>query len=306
MGCRRPAARILGSVPDGLPAWRTRPRASAFALDRARCLALHRARTDPRHRPLLRPRRPPLPQSWMRALHGLMRVRRPVRAGHRRRAAHHEDQRTVGPCAGSRARARDGKAASERIHVMPGLAFVVVGHVDHGKSTLVGRLLADTGSLQPGRIEKARRICEERRRPFEYAFLLDALEEEQLQGVTIDMTEARFHWRDRDYLVIDAPGHQEFVRNMITGAAHADAALLLVDAKEGVQEQSCRHAYLLSFLGIKHVAVVVSKMDLVDWSQTAFDRLVYDYAPVLARLKLHRLAFVPVSAKEGDNLISPS
>ena len=189
---------------------------------------------------------------------------------------------------------------------MPGLAFVVVGHVDHGKSTLVGRLLADTGSLQPGRIEKARRICEERRRPFEYAFLLDALEEEQLQGVTIDMTEARFHWRDRDYLVIDAPGHQEFVRNMITGAAHADAALLLVDAKEGVQEQSCRHAYLLSFLGIKHVAVVVSKMDLVDWSQTAFNRLVDDYAPVLARLKLHPLGFIPVSAKEGDNLISRS
>ncbi len=189
---------------------------------------------------------------------------------------------------------------------MPRLAFVVVGHVDHGKSTLVGRLLAETGAVEPGRVEKARRICEERRRPFEYAFLLDALEEEQLQGVTIDMTEARFQWHDRDYLVIDAPGHQEFVRNMITGAAHADAALLLVDAKEGVQEQSCRHAYLLSFLGIKHVAVVVSKMDLVDWSETAFNRLVDDYAPVLAKLNLQPVAFIPVSAKDGDNLISRS
>src|SRR5882762_4822241 len=302
MGCRRPAARILGSVPDGLPAWRTRPRASAFALDRARCLALHRARTDPRHRPLLRPRRPPLPQSWMRALHGLMRVRRPVRARHRRRAADHEDRRTVGPCAGSRARPRDGKAASERIHVMPRLAFVVVGHVDHGKSTLVGRLLADTGALEPDRVDKVRRICQEQRKRFEYAFLLDALEEEQLQGVTIDITEARFRCGDRDYLVIDAPGHQEFLKNMISGAAHADAALLLVDAKEGVQEQSRRHAYLLSFLGIRQIAVVVSKMDLVDFSQTIFDRIVDDYSPVLGDLGLQPVAFVPVSATDGDNV----
>src|SRR2546428_8857958 len=116
---------------------------------------------------------------------------------------------------------------------MPRLAFVVVGHVDHGKSTLVGRLLADTGALQPDRVEKARRICEERRRPFEYAFLLDALEEEQLQGVTIDMTEARFHWRDRDYLVIHAPRPQEIVRNKINGGAHPRSAVPLGGADEG-------------------------------------------------------------------------
>jgi len=183
---------------------------------------------------------------------------------------------------------------------MPRLAFVVVGHVDHGKSTLVGRLLADTGAVEPGRVEKARRICEERRRSFEYAFLLDALEEVQLQGVTIDMTEARFRWRDRDYLVIDAPGHQEFVRNMITGAAHADAALLLVDAKEGVQEQSCRHAYLLSFLGIKHVAVVVSKMDLVDWSEERFIEIRRQFEEFLPRLNMKDVQFIPVSALNGD------
>jgi bifunctional enzyme CysN/CysC len=185
---------------------------------------------------------------------------------------------------------------------MTELAFVVVGHVDHGKSTLVGRLLADTGALQEGRLEKIQRICQEQRKRFEYAFLLDALEEEQLQGVTIDITEARFRCGDRDYLVIDAPGHQEFLKNMISGAAHADAALLLVDAKEGVQEQSRRHAYLLSFLGIRQIAVVVSKMDLVDFSQTIFDRIVDDYSPVLGDLGLEPIAFVPVSATDGANV----
>jgi bifunctional enzyme CysN/CysC len=189
---------------------------------------------------------------------------------------------------------------------MAQLAFVVVGHVDHGKSTLVGRLLAETGALQEGRLEKIQRICQEQRKRFEYAFLLDALEEEQLQGVTIDITEARFRCADRDYLVIDAPGHQEFLKNMISGAAHADAALLLVDAKEGVQEQSRRHAYLLSFLGIRQIAVVVSKMDLVDFSHTIFDRIVDDYTPVLGDLGLAPVAFVPVSASEGDNVTGRS
>jgi len=189
---------------------------------------------------------------------------------------------------------------------MSRLAFVVVGHVDHGKSTLVGRLLADTGALQEGRIEKIRRICEEQRKPFEYAFLLDALEEEQLQGVTIDITQVRFGCRDREYLVIDAPGHKEFIKNMITGAAHADAALLLVDAKEGVQEQTRRHAYLLSFLGIKQTAVVVNKMDLVDYAETFFDRITDEYRPLLASLNLHPVAFVPVSARTGENLTTRS
>jgi bifunctional enzyme CysN/CysC len=185
---------------------------------------------------------------------------------------------------------------------MSQLAFIVVGHVDHGKSTLVGRLLADTGALQDGRVEKIQRICQEQRKRFEYAFLLDALEEEQLQGVTIDITEARFRWQDREYLVIDAPGHQEFIKNMISGAAHADAALLLVDAKEGVQEQSRRHAYLLSFLGIRQIAVVVSKMDLVEFSQTIFDRVTDDYTAVLTDLGLQPVAFIPVAASEGDNV----
>ena len=184
--------------------------------------------------------------------------------------------------------------------------FVVVGHVDHGKSTLIGRLLADTDSLPDGRLEKVQRICAEQRKAFEYAFLLDALEAEQLQGVTIDITEVRFQWRDRTYVIIDAPGHKEFLKNMITGAAHAEAALLLIDASEGVQEQTCRHAYLLSFLGVKNVAVVVSKMDLVDYDERTFEAIRAEYGRFLATLGVTPLAFVPISAREGENVVSRS
>jgi bifunctional enzyme CysN/CysC len=184
--------------------------------------------------------------------------------------------------------------------------FVVVGHVDHGKSTLIGRLLADTESLPDGRLEKVQRICQEQRKAFEYAFLLDALEAEQLQGVTIDITEVRFTWRERTYVIIDAPGHKEFLKNMITGAAHAEAALLLIDASEGVQEQSCRHAYLLSFLGVRNVAVVVSKMDLVGYAEPAFESIRTEYGRFLATLGVKPLAFVPISAKDGDNIVTRS
>ena len=185
---------------------------------------------------------------------------------------------------------------------MQRLSFVVVGHVDHGKSTLVGRLLADTGSVPEDRIERVRRICEEQRKPFEYAFLLDALEQEQLQGVTIDVTEVRFRWKEREYLIIDAPGHKEFIKNMISGAAHADAAFLLIDALEGVQEQSRRHAWLLRFLGTKSVAVIVSKMDRVDYRQEVFESLRAAYTDFLQGIDVRPLAFLPVSAAAGDNV----
>ena len=184
--------------------------------------------------------------------------------------------------------------------------FVVVGHVDHGKSTLIGRLLADTDSLPDGRLEKVQKICQEQRKAFEYAFLLDALEAEQLQGVTIDITEVRFHWRGRTYVIIDAPGHKEFLKNMITGAAHAEAALLLIDASEGVQEQTCRHAYLLSFLGVRNVAVVVSKMDLVGYDEARFDAIRAEYGRFLATLGVTPLAFVPISARDGENIVTRS
>src|SRR5438132_30151 len=142
------------------------------------------------------------------------------------------------------------------------LKVVFVGHVDHGKSTLIGRILHDTNSLPEGKIDLVKKACTAEGMEFEFAFLLDALLEEQKQNVTIDTTEIRFRTAQRTYVIIDAPGHKEFLKNMITGASRADAAVLVIAATEGVREQSRRHAYLLSLLGIKQVVVVVNQMDL--------------------------------------------
>src|SRR6266404_5766519 len=135
------------------------------------------------------------------------------------------------------------------------LKVVFVGHVDHGKSTLIGRILHDTGSLPDGRIDAIKQTCAAQGMEFEFAFLLDALLEEQQQNVTIDTTQIPFRTKKRRYAIIDAPGHKEFLKNMITGASSADAAVLVIAANEGVREQSRRHAYLLSLLGIRQIIV---------------------------------------------------
>ncbi len=190
--------------------------------------------------------------------------------------------------------------------VRENLSIVIVGHVDHGKSTLVGRLFHDTGSLPDGKFEQIKAVCERRGMPFEWAFLMDALQAERDQGITIDTTRIFFKTAKRDYTIIDAPGHKEFLKNMITGAASAEAALLLIDAQEGVQEQSRRHGYLLHLLGVKQIAVVVNKMDLVDYDADQFGKLVTEYTDYLAKLGVEPLCFVPVSAREGDNIATRS
>ena len=186
------------------------------------------------------------------------------------------------------------------------LRVVFVGHVDHGKSTLIGRILHDTGSLPQGKIEEIRKACAAEGMEFEFAFLLDALLEEQKQNVTIDTTEIPFRTPRRRYAIIDAPGHKEFLKNMITGASRADAAVLVIGANEGVREQSRRHAYLLSMLGIKHLIVVVNKMDLVDFSEERFREIEQDYRKFLVDLGLEAHAFIPASAKEGENVARAS
>ena len=187
-----------------------------------------------------------------------------------------------------------------------GLNIVVVGHVDHGKSTVLGRLLYDTKALPLGEVEKVKKIAHDTGKPFEYAYLLDAFEEEQKQGITIDTTRIQFSTKKRDYVIIDAPGHKEFLKNMISGATSAEAALLVVDAREGVQEQSRRHAYMLSLLGIRKVYVLVNKMDLVEYSETSFQDIVQTLGAFLETLSVHPLSYLPVSGFCGDNIAEKS
>src|SRR6202011_3337406 len=185
------------------------------------------------------------------------------------------------------------------------LRIVIVGHVDHGKSTLVGRLLHDTGSLPEGKFEQIQAICRRRGMPFEWAFLMDALQAERDQNITIDVSQIWFRSESRSYVIIDAPGHKEFLKNMVTGAASASAALLLIAANEGVQEQSKRHAYLLSMLGVDQVIVLINKMDLVDYSESIFLQIESEYRDFLGKLGIRPLKFIPIAAREGLNLIRP-
>ncbi len=184
--------------------------------------------------------------------------------------------------------------------------LVIVGHVDHGKSTLIGRLLHDTGSLAEGKLDQLRKAAAARGAPFEWANLMDALQAERDQNVTIDTAQIWLRSGGRTYVIIDAPGHKEFLKNMVTGAASADAALLLIDAAEGVQENSRRHAYLLHLLGIRQLVVLVNKMDLINFQQDRFRQIEAEYSLWLRNLGAEALAFVPVSAKEGDNVASRS
>jgi sulfate adenylyltransferase large subunit len=186
------------------------------------------------------------------------------------------------------------------------LKITFVGHVDHGKSTLIGRLLYDTGSVPPDRMAAIEAASEEQGRDVEFAFLMDHLQEEREQGITIDTAQIWFKTDDRDYVIIDAPGHREFLKNMLTGAAQAEAALLLVDAEEGLGEQTQRHAFLLTLLGIRQCVVIMNKMDLVDFSEERFEALCGQLMTFLDRIGVEPMEFIPISARHGDNVVHPS
>ena len=186
------------------------------------------------------------------------------------------------------------------------LSFVIVGHVDHGKSTLIGRLLYDTDSLPPDKIEEIEKASAGQGKRTEFAYLLDHLEEERKQGITIDTTQIFFKTAKRRYVIIDAPGHVEFVKNMITGASQAEAAVLIIDVTEGVKEQTRRHSYMLSLLGLHQVIVVLNKMDLVDFSQDRFETVKKDALGWLKSINTEPTLFIPISAIEGDNITGKS
>ena len=188
------------------------------------------------------------------------------------------------------------------------LKIVIVGHVDHGKSTFVGRLFHDTDSLPEGKLEQLQQIAVRRGVPFEWANLMDSLQSERDQNITIDTAQIWFRTQQRQYVIIDAPGHKEFLKNMVTGAAHAEAALLLIDAHEGVQEQSRRHGYLLHLLGIRQLAVLVNKMDLCGYSRQRFEEIRREFREFLKSLGsgVEAKVFIPISARNGDNIATPS
>ncbi len=179
------------------------------------------------------------------------------------------------------------------------LPIVIVGHVDHGKSTLIGRL--PDGKLAELKAQAARRGA-----PFEWSFVMDALQVERDQAITVDTTRVWFRTAARGYVIIDAPGHVEFLKNMVTGAAAAEAAVLVVDAAQGVSEQTRRHAYLLSLLGVRQVAVAVNKMDLVGHDRARFDAVAADIRDYLAEIGIAPQAVIPLSARGGDNVATPA
>lgn len=191
-------------------------------------------------------------------------------------------------------------------HQKEQLKIVIVGHVDHGKSTLVGRLFYETDSLPEGQYEKVRKSSEKRGMPFEWSFLTDALQSERDQGITVDTTQIWFKTPKRDYVIIDAPGHKEFLKNMISGAASSEAALLIIDAKEGVKEQSKRHGYLLHLLGVKQIAVAVNKMDLVNYDEKVFKAIEKEYTAYLKSIGVTPTFIIPIAAREGDNIVKRS
>ena len=188
------------------------------------------------------------------------------------------------------------------MHNRERMNIVITGHVDHGKSTIIGKLLVDTNSLPNGKLETVKRNCENNSRPFEYAFLLDALKDEQSQGITIDSARVFFKTAKRDYIIIDAPGHVEFLKNMISGASRAEAALIVIDAEEGIKENSKRHGYMLSMLGIKQIVVLVNKMDLVNFDESIYDKIKNEFTSFLNSISVYPVCFIPVCGRNGDNI----
>ena len=183
---------------------------------------------------------------------------------------------------------------------------VIIGHVDHGKSTLIGRLLYDSESITEGRVEEIQKLAEEYKKRFEFAYFIDSFDDELKEERTIDTTGVMFKGKKNLYSITDVPGHKEFIKNMLTGASHADVAVLVVAADEGIQEQTGRHAFLIHMLGIKQLFAVVNKMDIVDYKQEVFQTIKSGVSKLLASLGYSNIDFIPISAMEGDNIYKPS
>lgn len=187
------------------------------------------------------------------------------------------------------------------------LKFLTAGSVDDGKSTLIGRLLYDTGSVLQDQLEAIQNSSRKNDDgTVDLAILTDGLKAEREQGITIDVAYKYFQTEKRKFIIADTPGHIQYTRNMVTGASNADLAIILVDARKGVIEQTVRHTYLVSLLALEHIVVCINKMDMVDYSQEVFDKIVADYQVLAGKLGLDNVTFIPVSALKGDNIVDKS
>jgi bifunctional enzyme CysN/CysC len=201
--------------------------------------------------------------------------------------------------------ASNGRPAIERPSEL--VRFATAGSVDDGKSTLIGRLLYDTKSIFEDQLEHVERTSRQRGDSYtDLALLTDGLRAEREQGITIDVAYRYFHTPRRKFIIADTPGHEQYTRNMVTGASTADLALILVDARKGVLEQSRRHAFIASLLRIPHLLVCVNKMDLVDFDGAVFERICADFSAWAAKLEVHDLTFIPICALHGDNVVERS
>src|SRR5215467_6411132 len=187
------------------------------------------------------------------------------------------------------------------------LRFITAGSVDDGKSTLIGRLLYDSKSIMIDQLEAIEKQSKNKQAgEIDLALLTDGLRAEREQGITIDVAYKYFSTPKRKFIIADAPGHIRYTRNMVTGASNADLAIILIDARNGVVEQTRRHSIIASLLNIPHVVIAINKMDLVEYSQDVFNDIVIDYAEVLKSLNLHDVHYIPVSALNGDNIVDRS
>jgi elongation factor 1-alpha len=196
-----------------------------------------------------------------------------------------------------------------RMAEKPHLNIITAGHVDHGKSTLIGRLLYDSGSLSDQELRKLKEKAKElKKETFEFAFVMDKLKEERERGLTIELMHKEFQTDKFYFTIIDCPGHRDFVKNMITGASQADACILVISAKDGVQEQTREHLYLSKVLGINQILVVVNKMDAVNWDQAKFNSIKDEASKLLQSIgyDVGKTPFIPASAYVGDNVIKKS
>ncbi|MCD6381632.1 MAG: GTP-binding protein, partial [Candidatus Aenigmarchaeota archaeon] len=191
----------------------------------------------------------------------------------------------------------------------PHLNLVTIGHVDHGKSTLVGRLLFDSGAIREDQLRKLKEEAKEKgKETFEFAFVMDRLKEERERGLTIDIMHQKFETNKYYFTIIDAPGHRDFIKNMITGTAEADGAILVVSAKEGPQEQTKEHIFLAKILGVEQLIVAINKMDTVNYEEKRFNEVKEEVSKLLKAVgyKPEEITFIPISAYNGDNVVKKS